>query len=151
MVEIAHRVGIKAPVAQVYLALATPQGVAAWWTEETAGDQNPGGTLHLRFTAHGEERGVMQMKLQELRPDTLVLWEVLAGPPEWIGTHIRFALRQEGEYSIVLFTHEGWSERAEFTRHCSTKWAMFLMSLKSLLETGTGQPSPRDIKIDEWN
>ncbi len=151
MVEIAHRVGIKAPVAQVYQAQATPQGVAAWWTEETAGDQHPGGTLHLRFTAHGEERGVMQMKLQELQPDTLVLWEVLAGPPEWIGTHIRFALRQEGEYSIVLFTHEGWSERAEFTRHCSTKWAMFLMSLKSLLETGTGQPSPRDIKIDEWN
>jgi len=151
MVEIAHRVGIKAPVAQVYQALATPQGVAAWWTEETTGDQHPGGTLHLRFTAHGEERGVMQMKLQELQPDTLVLWEVLAGPPEWIGTHIRFALRQEGEYSIVLFTHEGWSERAEFTRHCSTKWAMFLMSLKSLLETGSGQPSPRDIKIDEWN
>ena len=151
MVEIAHRVGIKAPVAQVYQALATPQGVAAWWTEETAGDQHPGGTLHLRFTAHGEERGVMQMKLQELQPDTLVLWEVLTGPPEWIGTHIRFALRQEGEYSIVLFTHEGWSERAEFTRNCSTKWDMFLMSLKSLLETGSGQPSPRDIKIDEWN
>lgn len=151
MVEIAHRVGIKAPVAQVYQALATPQGVAAWWTEETAGDQHPGGTLHLRFTAHAEERGVMQMKLLELQPDTLVLWEVLAGPPEWIGTHIRFALRQEGEYSIVLFTHEGWSERADFTRHCSTKWAMFLMSLKSLLETGIGQPSPRDIKIDEWN
>lgn len=151
MVEIAHRVGIKAPVAQVYQALATPQGVAAWWTEETTGDQHPGGTLHLRFTAHGEERGVMQMKLQELQPDTLVLWEVLAGPPEWIGTYIRFALRQEGEYSIVLFTHEGWSERDEFTRHCSTKWAMFLMSLKSLLETGSGQPSPRDIKIDEWN
>ncbi|AWH28981.1 MULTISPECIES: SRPBCC domain-containing protein [Stenotrophomonas] len=151
MVEIAHRVGIKAPVAQVYQALATPQGVAAWWTEETAGDQHPGGTLHLRFTAHGEERGVMQMKLQELQPDTLVLWEVLAGPPEWIGTHIRFALRQEGEYSIVLFTHEGWSERVEFTHHCSTKWALFLMSLKSLLETGIGQPSPRDIKIDEWN
>ncbi|WP_343652333.1 SRPBCC domain-containing protein [Stenotrophomonas sp.] len=151
MVEIAHRVGIKAPVAQVYQALATPQGVAAWWTEETAGDQHPGGTLHLRFTAHGEERGVMQMKLRELQPDTLVLWEVLAGPPEWIGTHIRFALRQEGEYSIVLFTHEGWSERVEFTHHCSTKWAMFLMSLKSLLETGSGQPSPRDIKIDDWN
>ena len=151
MVEIAHRVGIKAPVAQVYQALATPQGVAAWWTEETTGDQHPGGTLHLRFTAHGEERGVMQMKLQELQPDTLVLWEVLAGPPEWIGTHIRFALRQEGEYSIVLFTHEGWSERVEFTHHCSTKWALFLMSLKSLLETGIGQPSPRDIKIDEWN
>ena len=31
MVDIAHRVGIKAPASQVYQALATPEGVAAWW------------------------------------------------------------------------------------------------------------------------
>jgi hypothetical protein len=39
----------------------------------------------------------------------------------------------------------------EFMLHCSTKWAVFLMSLKSLLETGTGAPDPRDVKIDNWN
>lgn len=32
--------------------------------------------------------------------------------------------------------------------HCSTKWVIFLMSLKSLLETGKGTPSFDDIKID---
>ena len=31
--------------------------------------------------------------------------------------------------------------------HCSTKWATFLMSLKSLVETGTGAPSPHDVHI----
>ena len=31
--------------------------------------------------------------------------------------------------------------------HCSTKWAMFLMSLKSLVETGTGAPFPNDVHI----
>lgn len=35
--------------------------------------------------------------------------------------------------------------------HCSTKWAIFLMSLKAYLETGAGQPSPHDVKIDNWN
>jgi hypothetical protein len=35
--------------------------------------------------------------------------------------------------------------------HCSTKWGVFLMSLKSLLETGKGAPAPNDIKIDNWN
>ena len=34
--------------------------------------------------------------------------------------------------------------------HCSTKWAVFLMSLKSLVETGKGDPYPNDIKIDNW-
>jgi hypothetical protein len=28
---------------------------------------------------------------------------------------------------------------------------VFLMSLKSMLETGKGSPDPNDIKIDNWN
>ena len=35
--------------------------------------------------------------------------------------------------------------------HCSTKWAIFLMSLKALVETGKGAPNPDDVKIDNWN
>jgi len=35
--------------------------------------------------------------------------------------------------------------------HCSMKWATFLLSLREFVETGTGKPSPRDIKIDNWN
>ena len=34
--------------------------------------------------------------------------------------------------------------------HCSTKWATFLMSLKSLVETGKGAPYPNDVLIDNW-
>jgi len=32
-----------------------------------------------------------------------------------------------------------------------SKWAIFLMSLKALVETGKGAPAPGDIKIDNWN
>jgi hypothetical protein len=38
----------------------------------------------------------------------------------------------------------------EFMHHCSTKWGVFLLSLKSLLETGKGAPHPNDIKLDSW-
>jgi hypothetical protein len=31
------------------------------------------------------------------------------------------------------------------------KWATFLLSLRELVETGTGRPSPDDLKIDNWN
>jgi hypothetical protein len=31
------------------------------------------------------------------------------------------------------------------------KWAMFLMSLRELVETGKGKPAPGDVKIDNWN
>jgi uncharacterized protein YndB with AHSA1/START domain len=151
MVDIAHRVGIRAPSAQVSQALATPEGIAAWWAEGTAGDRHVGGTVAARFTTDGTEIGAMQMKLLQLQPNDLVLWEFIDGPAVWIGTTARFALHQDGDYCIVLFSHEGWNERVEFMHHCSTKWAVFLMSLKALLETGRGQPSPHDVKIDNWN
>jgi len=35
--------------------------------------------------------------------------------------------------------------------HCSTKWATFLMSLKQLVETGTGAPHPDDVRISNWH
>ena len=149
--DIAHRVGIRSSSEAVYEALASRRGVAAWWTESTTGEVRAGGTFDVRFMSRGEEIGGMTMKILELRPSELVLWEVMAGPAEWIGTTIRFSLKQEGDYCIVLFTHENWAEQVEVMRHCSMKWAIFMMSLKALVETGAGQPSPRDVKIDNWN
>jgi hypothetical protein len=35
--------------------------------------------------------------------------------------------------------------------HCSMKWATFMLSLRELVETGKGRPSPVDLKIDNWN
>ena len=74
-------------------------------------------------------------------------WKVVEGPQEWVGTTIDWHLRQDGDHTIVLFEHQGWKEPVEFMHHCSTKWATYLMSLKSLVETGNGAPSPRDVHI----
>jgi hypothetical protein len=63
---------------------------------------------------------------------------------------VDWEIRQDGAYTIVLFRHEGWKEPTEFMHHCSTKWALFLMSLKQLLESGEGAPEPRDVKIGDW-
>ncbi len=76
-----------------------------------------------------------------------MLWQVVDGPEEWVGTKISFDLKQEGDFTIVLFKHQGWKEPVEFMHHCSTKWALFLMSLKSLVETGKGAPYPNDVHI----
>ncbi|MES2524419.1 MAG: SRPBCC domain-containing protein [Gemmatimonadota bacterium] len=146
MADILHRVGIKGSLDGVYQALATREGLAGWWTSNTQGDSTVGGTIQFRFGAGG-----FDMKVLELQPATRVRWQVADGPPEWTGTTVTFDMRQEDEYAIVLFRHEGWKEPVEFMHHCSTKWAVFLMSLKRLLETGTGHPDPHDVKIDNWN
>ena len=68
MADILHRVGIKATTDQVYQALATPEGVAGWWTRDSRGDTEVGGNLSFRFSAEGVEIGGFQMEILELDP-----------------------------------------------------------------------------------
>ncbi|MEU0868995.1 SRPBCC family protein [Nocardia brasiliensis] len=149
MVDILHRVGIESPLDDVYTALTTIDGLANWWTTNTHGDESAGGVIRFRFGPEGKEG--FDMKITDLRPAERVRWEVVDGPEEWVGTEVSFALKREGDHAIVLFQHQGWREPVEFMHHCSTKWALFLMSLKSYVETGTGAPDPRDVRIDNWN
>lgn len=146
MLDILHRVGIKSSMDDAYKALTTLEGLSGWWTNNTQGESRIGGVLRFRFGAGG-----FDMKVLELHPATSVLWQVVEGPEEWIGTKVAWELKQQDGYTIILFKHQGWREPVEFMHHCSTKWAVFLMSLKSLLETGKGSPDPNDIKIDNWN
>ena len=105
-----------------------------------------GGVVQFRFGPGGIDTKVVQ-----LLPAERVLWEVVDGPEEWIGTTISFDLKQDGDYVSVLFKHQGWKEPVEFMHHCSTKWGSYLMSLKSLVETGDGAPAPRDVQISDWH
>jgi hypothetical protein len=147
MVDILHKVGIKSSSPNdVYKALTTIDGLAGWWTIDTKGDGNEvGGVVRFRFG-----NGGFDMKVLVLEPGTRVLWEVIDGPQEWLGTKISWDIRQEGDWTIILFKHEGWKEPIAFMHHCSTKWGVFLLSLKSLLETGKGTPWPNEIKLDSW-
>jgi uncharacterized protein YndB with AHSA1/START domain len=150
MPDILHKVGIKSSsLDDVYKALTTVEGLSGWWTTNTQGESpggsKVGGVLQFRFGAGG-----FDMKVLELDPARQVLWQVVDGPEEWIGTKISFDLDQRGDWTIVLFKHEGWKEPVEFMHHCSTKWGVFLLSLKSLLETGKGTPWPNEIKLDIW-
>jgi uncharacterized protein YndB with AHSA1/START domain len=143
MPDILHRVAIKSSPNDTYRALTTREGLAGWWTTDTQGNCNVGGVIQFRFGT----RGRIDMKVLELDPAKRVLWEVVDGPQEWIGTKVSFELTQDDDFTIILFKHQGWKEPIEFMHHCSTKWALFLMSIKSLVETGKGAPYPNDIHI----
>jgi uncharacterized protein YndB with AHSA1/START domain len=147
MPDILHRVGIKTSSPNdAYKALTTLEGLTGWWTADTRGKSEVGGVIHFQFGEHG----FFDMKVVELDPAKRVLWQVVDGPAEWIGTKVSFELTQEGDFTIVLFKHQGWKEPVAFMHHCSTKWATFLVSLKSLVESGRGVPYPNDVLIGDW-
>lgn len=145
MADILHRIGTPATPDAVYRALTTVEGLAAWWTTDTKVDAD--GTLVFRFG----DLGGFDMKVLETKPPQRVLWEVVDGPSEWIGTTVSFDIKRDGDWTILLFAHAGWREPVEFMSHCSTKWATFLMSLKQLVETGAGAPHPDDVSISNWH
>jgi len=143
MPDILHKIDVKSSPSETYAALTTLDGLAGWWTRTTHGNPSTGGTIAFRFGPQGG----FDMKVLELEPGRRVLWQVVDGPEEWIGTKVGFELRRDGDWTAVLFKHQGWKEPVEFMHHCSTKWATYLLSMKSMLEGGQGRPYPDDLHI----
>jgi uncharacterized protein YndB with AHSA1/START domain len=136
--DILHRVGIDAPPERVFDALATPDGLRGWWVSTATGDPHAGGTIDFGFC---------RMQVEEAQRPRRVRWRCVDGPPEWIGTRVSFDLDWKQDQTFVRFAHAGWREPVEFMHHCSTKWAIFLLSLRDLVERGRGRPAPDDLKI----
>lgn len=144
---IRHRIGIHAPQTQVHGALATIDGLSSWWTTDTSGDPEVGGKLTFTF---GSPDRSATFEVLEVTPDR-VAWRGVAGPDEWTDTTVTFELSRDEDETIVLFTHDGWREAVPFMGHCTTKWATFLLGLKSLLEGGRSVSYPDEIKISAWD
>ena len=144
MAEINHRIGISTPASDIYHALTTDEGLSTWWTTDTTGAGDVGSIIKFRFNGGGPD-----FEVTELTADSLVRWRHSGEmPPDWIGTEISFELDNQDKQTFVNFKHSNWKEASEFMAHCSTKWAVFLLSLKDAIETGTGKPFPNDIHID---
>jgi uncharacterized protein YndB with AHSA1/START domain len=148
------RVGVKADPAKIYAALTEPRQLAKWWTSDTRGNgTRVGDTLQFFFR---DGTFCQQFKVTALEPNRLVRWTGLAdGMEDWLGTEVSFELKPDTArpnvgQTYVRFRHSGWREKTDFFAHCSTHWAIFLVSLKDLMETGKGQPAPHEILIDHF-
>ena len=143
--NIRHLVGIKASEETVYQALTDTKKLAGWWTADTRGNGSKvGGVLEFWFGDF-----CLKFEVAELQPDKLVRWKEnrKEGIEEWAGTEVAFFLSADEEQCYVHFSHTGWRNDSGCFSHCSTKWAIFMLSLKDLLEKGKGQPAPNDVKI----
>ena len=144
MVDIIHRVGIASSASKVYDALTTNEGLAKWWTNDTSGAGSVGSIIKFRFGGGGTDFEVI-----ELKTNSIVRWRHSGEiPGAWMGTDVSFHLTSGENQTYVLFSHSNWRESSEFMAHCSTKWGVFLLSLKEALETGEGKPYPNDTHID---
>jgi uncharacterized protein YndB with AHSA1/START domain len=145
MPDILHRFTIDAPREHVHDLIATKEGVERWWTgHANTGDDS---TLQVYFR-DGEPAAVMHVA--EDTPDRIV-WRVVDGPDDWVGTVITFSLqRRRDNGTTLLFTHGDWRETNEFMHGCTTNWGAYLTSLKSGAERGEFAAYPAG-EMSRWS
>ena len=140
MVEIIHRVKMRATTVQVFHALLERSALGGWWTRGSRAEPAVGTLAELRA---GEGDAVARLRIAELEADAHVAWRCIDGPPDWIGTAISIDLAAEGDHTVVRLRHFDWREVTDVMGYCSTQWAGLLFNMKSLLET----PEPEDVYI----
>lgn len=144
--SIHHEVGIKTAPKNIYQALTNVDKLAKWWTSDTRGSGSKKGDI-LEFW-FGEF--CQKFEVMELMSGKRVRWKATQSESmdEWAGTEITFTLSPERKQCFVNFSHSGWHKENGLLPHCSTKWAVFMLSLKDYLEKGRGRPVPRDVQVN---
>lgn len=140
-----HQIGIKASPQDIYAHLTEPRKLAQWWTTDTRGSgSRVGDTLEFWF---GDFCQKFQVKA--LEPAKRVVWKSPPGQGagEWENTQISYDLWTDDKQTFVQFRHAGWREATNFQGHCSMRWAVFLLSLRDVLERGKGRPIPYDLEV----
>lgn len=139
---IVMHIEIEAPPNAVHAAVLDPGALRAWWTPEvTSTGQGIGTRLAFRFGEGGPD-----MEITAIEPDRYVEWRCVSGV--WEGMRFRFRTEPHERGTALRFEHADWTEQGPFHGHCAAKWGFFLgVSLKRLMETGTGIPYPNEPKV----
>lgn len=135
---------------------ATPQeafksinAVTSWWTENLEGRSQK---LNDEFIVRFGDVHVSTQKLVEFIPDKKVVWLVtdsrlnfVKNKSEWTDTKIVFDILQKDGKTVVVFTHLGLAPVLECFNDCSSVWGQYIQqSLLKLINTGKGEPTPKD-------
>jgi len=136
MADIRHNVVIKATPEKIYQAVTTQEGIEAWWCTHTTAKPELGFVNIFIFGQYHNE-----MKVTDLIPNKRAAWECINSIEEWIGTSISFDLEEKNGKTLLRFTQGNWKAVTDTFASCNYDWALFMKSLKSYCETGTGQPA----------
>jgi hypothetical protein len=121
MASILLRVPIDAGEEAIHWAVATSEGVNAWWSNHTEGPDGAGSTMKVSFP---DAPTTFDFTVNEDVPGKRVSWNCVSGPPEWIGTGLSFDIERDADGNrSVLFTHSGWKTTEESCALKADTWA----------------------------
>jgi uncharacterized protein YndB with AHSA1/START domain len=137
-----HLIKIHASPERVYEAITTADGIRQWWTRDAAIEPKVGAAGVFGFSGR---RFVANVSVEELAPATGVRWKVANAA--WPANDIEFNLKAEGNDTILVFAHRGFPRADDGYASATTRWGLYLFSLKRYLESGRGTPNPDDSEL----
>lgn len=143
MATVVHQVGIVGALAKIYHSLHQPAGIESWWATKATGTPAVGEVLGLYF----EDLATLSFRVDDLEENKRVCLHCVSGPGPWQGSDLTFDLREGDDQVWVRLEHLNEAASDEDFLYFSTKWPCYLLSLRDLIETGTGRPYPNDVKI----
>lgn len=144
--------------AQVFDAVLNIRG---WWSENVDGDLDE---LNNEWLYYYKDAHRAIIKTVELVPGRRVVclvkenyFSFTKDKAEWTDTKLVFDITEKNGKTTLRFTHQGLEPHYECFDVCSEAWTYFIEeSLRGLIETGKGDPSPRDEQgfnadlIEKW-
>jgi uncharacterized protein YndB with AHSA1/START domain len=137
-----RNIEIAASPAQVFRALTSE--VRMWWTTSADDASVVGKSATFRF-----DESYQTMIVKDLVPERRVVWDcveqvhankTLSVHDEWVGTRLIWKIEPASRGCRLTFIHQGLVPQLECYEICEGGWDHYVESLKSYLETGTGDP-----------
>ncbi|OLS26417.1 MAG: hypothetical protein HeimC3_09670 [Candidatus Heimdallarchaeota archaeon LC_3] len=138
MADMIHVVAINEKQEKIFRALTQQDGLAKWWTFSAKAEPKEGSIAEFGF--YGGQV-VFKMKITQLKTPEKVEWECVEGPPEWVNTKLSFQLSTGENGTNLRFIHGNWQSTENMFGGVNYQWALYLLSLKKYVETGTGEPN----------
>ncbi|MEO1090116.1 MAG: hypothetical protein AAFX81_05765 [Pseudomonadota bacterium] len=143
MAGVHHRVGVAGDINRIYRAMHEPSGLAGWWASTADGTPEVGQVVNLHF----EALTTLSFEITALEENALVRLQCVSGPGPWQNCQLDFTFQQGEKQIWVDLIHENKSVSESDFLYFRTKWPIYLLSMRDLIETGTGTPYPKETKI----
>lgn len=128
MAAIYHQLEIKAPIENVFECVATPEGIAKWWTLHSTGTPQLKAEIEIDFGPEYKWKAI----ISKYKPQETVEYQMIISDNDWRNTKIGFNLQQNGEFTRLDFYHIDWPLANDHFKISSYCWAAYLRILKKI-------------------
>ena len=144
MEKTTHFIGVKCTLKEMFYAISEPSGLEKWWVTSAEGISGLGEILHLTFN----NLTTLKFQYDKIIPNEKLVLTCFDSFKSWNNTQLIFEIKEKDNQIFLTHIHQKInSQDIESLTYFTTKWTVYLLSLKQYLETGVGTPYPNETKL----